>query len=222
MKSSKLLRVVACLLLICMVLGACSSNNGGNNGGNTSQPAGGEVVNGQKTGGKVKDGILFALNAEPTSLDPQVAAERITYIPVMQLYDRLVMEDPETREIKPMLAESWEFNDDNTEITFKIKEGVKFHDGSTMTVERCCFLHQPCYQRSSEQIVLQRYGKNGKSGRHPLQIDFEICIFSGYVLLEQRAVLHCKTSGGRSRQRRLQQKPHRHRPLQICKLDLRR
>ncbi len=137
MKSSKMLRVIACLLLVCMVFGACSSNSG--NGGNTSQPAGGEVVNGQKTGGRVKDGIVFALNAEPTSLDPQVAAERITYIPVMQLYDRLVMEDPDTREIQPMLAESWEFNDDNTEITFKIKEGVKFHDGSDLTVDDVVF-----------------------------------------------------------------------------------
>ena len=35
----------------------------------------------------------------------------------------------------PWLATSWEWNEDNTNITFNLREGVKFHDGTTFTSE---------------------------------------------------------------------------------------
>lgn len=36
---------------------------------------------------------------------------------------------------QPMLATSWQANPDSTEFTFAIREGVKFHNGETMTAE---------------------------------------------------------------------------------------
>lgn len=44
------------------------------------------------------------------------------------LWDGLVFRDPVTFEYKPNLAESWEEIDDTT-IEFKLREGVKFHNG---------------------------------------------------------------------------------------------
>lgn len=38
--------------------------------------------------------------------------------------------DPETNTAKPLLATEWSHNDDQTVWTFKLREGVKFHDGS--------------------------------------------------------------------------------------------
>jgi peptide/nickel transport system substrate-binding protein len=38
-------------------------------------------------------------------------------------------------ELEPQLAESWEPNEDGTVWTFTIRQGVKYHDGATMTAE---------------------------------------------------------------------------------------
>jgi 4-phytase/acid phosphatase/peptide/nickel transport system substrate-binding protein len=43
--------------------------------------------------------------------------------------------DPETNEFKPLLATEWSANDEQTVWTFKLREGVKFHDGSDFDAE---------------------------------------------------------------------------------------
>ncbi|MFQ8840200.1 MAG: ABC transporter substrate-binding protein [Clostridium fessum] len=50
------------------------------------------------------------------------------------MFDTLVTVDPETNEVVPQIAESWEQTDDQTYV-FKIREGIKFHDGSDLTAE---------------------------------------------------------------------------------------
>src|SRR3546814_11752670 len=35
--------------------------------------------------------------------------------------------------IRPDLAESWSWNDDRTKLTFKLREGVRWHDGKPFT-----------------------------------------------------------------------------------------
>ena len=46
----------------------------------------------------------------------------------------LVHRDPATFEIKPSLATEWKFAEDNS-LDLKIRQGVKFHDGSPLTAE---------------------------------------------------------------------------------------
>ncbi len=48
-------------------------------------------------------------------------------------YDGLVKYDPATKEIVPWVATEWEISDDGLTYTFKISEGIKFHDGSDLT-----------------------------------------------------------------------------------------
>lgn len=50
------------------------------------------------------------------------------------MYEYLVEMDAETGELEPLLATSWETNDGTT-WTIKLREGVKFHDGSDFTSE---------------------------------------------------------------------------------------
>ena len=58
---------------------------------------------------------------------------------ITQIFETLVALKPGTTEPEPGLAESWEANDDGTVWTFKIREGVTFHDGEPFNAEAVCF-----------------------------------------------------------------------------------
>lgn len=47
-----------------------------------------------------------------------------------QITDKLTYQNPETLEIEPWIAASWEINDENTEFTFHLRPGVTFSDGT--------------------------------------------------------------------------------------------
>jgi peptide/nickel transport system substrate-binding protein len=76
--------------------------------------------------------ILFR-DAVP-SIDPYFNSQRTGLILSHHGWDMLVHRDPATFEIKPALATAWKMADDKT-LDFTIRQGVKFHDGSTLTAE---------------------------------------------------------------------------------------
>ncbi|MGC6386397.1 TIGR04028 family ABC transporter substrate-binding protein [Ewingella sp. S1.OA.A_B6] len=49
-----------------------------------------------------------------------------------QITDKLTYQNPQTLEIEPWIAESWSFNSNKTEYTFKIRPGVTFSDGTPL------------------------------------------------------------------------------------------
>ena len=58
--------------------------------------------------------------------------------PFMAVFNNLVLFDPNEKvnspdHIVPDLAESWAWNDDKTKLTFKLRQGVKWHDGKPFT-----------------------------------------------------------------------------------------
>jgi peptide/nickel transport system substrate-binding protein len=57
------------------------------------------------------------------------------------IYEPFVAADATMQPI-PWLAESWESNDKATEWTFKVRQGVKFHDGSPLTAEDVAYTFQ--------------------------------------------------------------------------------
>ncbi len=81
----------------------------------------------------VKDTLVVGLTANPVSLDPfkttDSPAGRVNYA----IHETLVLRDAENN-IVPGLAESWEIVDDVT-YNFKIRQGVKFHNGEELTAE---------------------------------------------------------------------------------------
>jgi peptide/nickel transport system substrate-binding protein len=76
--------------------------------------------------------IISAQNNEATGLDPQLvpAFSRSRRSPLT--YSQLVRFD-ENMAIQPELAESWTLSDDKLTWTFKLRQGVRFHDGQELT-----------------------------------------------------------------------------------------
>ncbi|SDF21164.1 ABC transporter substrate-binding protein [Sulfitobacter delicatus] len=87
------------------------------------------------TGAWAKEDITVALQLEPPHLDPTSAAagaiDSVLYSNVFEGLTRFMGDGS----VVPGLAESWEISEDGLTYTFKLREGVTFHDGSTMDAE---------------------------------------------------------------------------------------
>ncbi|MCB0109801.1 MAG: hypothetical protein KDE53_27955, partial [Caldilineaceae bacterium] len=51
------------------------------------------------------------------------------------MYEPLIMFNVLTGEYENWLAESWEYNDDYTEITIKLRDGIKWDDGEALNAD---------------------------------------------------------------------------------------
>ncbi|MBB6482668.1 ABC transporter substrate-binding protein [Spirochaeta isovalerica] len=100
----------------------------------------------------VKDEVVVALSADITSLDPQGHNDTKSEMVSFLLFNRLFRLNTDF-EVVPDLAESWEQPSD-TEWVIKIKEGVKFHDGSEMTAEDVKFSMDRSKEAPKVQQVL--------------------------------------------------------------------
>jgi peptide/nickel transport system substrate-binding protein len=77
--------------------------------------------------------LTIGMRAGPDSIDPHWSTLGSQAEALRHIFDTLVMCD-ENLQLKPGLATSWKPIDDTT-WEFKIREGVKFHDGSELTAE---------------------------------------------------------------------------------------
>jgi len=68
------------------------------------------------------------------NIDPYYNNLRTGLVMAHQGWDTLVHRDPETFELKPLLATAWRFPSP-TVLELDIHQGVKFHDGSDLTAE---------------------------------------------------------------------------------------
>ena len=83
-----------------------------------------------------RGGILnFAIVAEPPSYDCHANTTFGVLHPVAPHYSTLIKYTGDWREmrIEPDVAESWSSTPDGLTFTFKLRQNVKFHDGSAMT-----------------------------------------------------------------------------------------
>ena len=78
------------------------------------------------------DTLVFMQNAEPISLYCADETDGETFRACEQINEALLSYKVGTTEVEPALAEKFVANDDLTEWTFTLRDGVKFHDGSDL------------------------------------------------------------------------------------------
>src|SRR4051794_12803704 len=85
--------------------------------------------------------LVVGLVAEPTSLDPGQLTDINSMKLLGALYDTLVRFLPNSFDLAPSLALSWDISPDLMTYTFKLRPAVKFHDGTDFTADAVKFTY---------------------------------------------------------------------------------
>ena len=124
----KLLTLILCLAMVLSVFAGCSSTPATEEGASAS----GDAAQGEAADSEYKDTLVYALNTDVQSLDPQIQNDTTSESVVKMLYNTLLkFEDDGT--VVGDLAESWSVSEDKLTWTFNLKQGVKFHNGKELT-----------------------------------------------------------------------------------------
>lgn len=79
--------------------------------------------------------ITITYKDDVATLDPAIGYDWQNWSMIKSIFDGLMDYAPGTTELRPGLAESYEISDDGMVFTFKLRSGVKFHNGREMTAE---------------------------------------------------------------------------------------
>ena len=83
--------------------------------------------------------LRVAVVRDHSTFDPTKALATPDILVTRQAYDNLILLDPNDLSLKPMLAQSWESNDDLTQFTFYLRPNVKFHHGKGLAADDVVF-----------------------------------------------------------------------------------
>ena len=82
-----------------------------------------------------RGGVLrAAFSADPAGFDPQRGPSGMSHVVIEQVYSTLMALDPDAKPY-PELAESFSMSEDGLQYTFKLRPGIKFHNGDDLTAE---------------------------------------------------------------------------------------
>jgi peptide/nickel transport system substrate-binding protein len=83
---------------------------------------------------KPADTLRLAMRSGLPNIDPYYNNIRTGLIMAHHAWDTLVHRDPDSFEIRPLLATAWRFTDPTT-LEMELRRGVRFHDGSDFSAE---------------------------------------------------------------------------------------
>jgi peptide/nickel transport system substrate-binding protein len=132
MKKNVFKMLLISMLAISMFLVGCSSKTN-QNSDDKKDPA----VEEEET--PKKDTLVYGRGGDSTSLDPITTTEGETFKVTENIFETLVAFGEQDTTINPGLAEDWEVTEDGLTYTFKLRQGVKFHDGTDFNADAVVF-----------------------------------------------------------------------------------
>jgi peptide/nickel transport system substrate-binding protein len=105
---------------------------------------------------QAKDALVVALVSHAPTLDPQMHFERVGILVNINMFDSLLHKNRKL-EYEPSLATSWKTLNDTT-WEFKLRKGVKFHNGDLMTAEDVKFSFDRVLEPGKEKKKSPQYG----------------------------------------------------------------
>lgn len=118
------------VLFLVMFISACSNSE---EGSGTATKESDEPTSTTETSAEPQE-IRVRINDDPDFIDPHQATASISFQMILNMFEGLFI--PQTDgSLTEGLAESYEVSEDGLTYTFKIRQGVKFHDGSPLTIE---------------------------------------------------------------------------------------
>lgn len=77
--------------------------------------------------------LVAAIQSEPQTFNPYVASDEVSVLVSRLTQASLVRVNPSTLEVEPWLAESWESSPDGRSITFHLRPGLAWSDGTAFS-----------------------------------------------------------------------------------------
>jgi peptide/nickel transport system substrate-binding protein len=122
--------LLVAMLALALVAAGC--------GGDDDEASGDTNAASTEGGGASGGTLVFGTSSDPVVLDGALVSDGESLRVIDQIFETLVSLKPGTTELEPGLAESWELSDDGLTYTFKLREGVKFHDGTAFNAAAVC------------------------------------------------------------------------------------
>jgi peptide/nickel transport system substrate-binding protein len=120
----RLLAVSAAALAAVTLASCASSNRSGDNNSSGATATGGTLV--------------FGAAGDPAMLDPAFGSDGETFRISRQIFEGLLTTKPGGTDLEPELAESYTASPDGLNYTFKLRQGVKFADGTDFNADAVC------------------------------------------------------------------------------------
>lgn len=128
------IKVICAAMAAMMLMTGCgsSSSSGGSGNSGSSETAAAE------SSGTKKDSVTIRALADQTTFDPYKSSDQNQWEAMYGLYDTLFREE-NSEYVANIIEDDYSFNDNGTELTMTLKDGIKFHNGDVMTVDDVVF-----------------------------------------------------------------------------------
>ena len=124
--------LLAVAFALAIVLSNCNSPSTNQTSSRSSSPANSPAA-------APVGALVYGAGGQPVNLEPGNISDGNSIMAQDQIYNRLIETKPGTTELEPALATQWISSEGDKVWTFKLRQGVKFHDGTDFDAEAVRF-----------------------------------------------------------------------------------